>query len=175
MLNTVFLVVWNMISQSAVFFSWKFLADDFWLCIFASWCSRNHYLPGQPAPAPFLNTLKHFSSLPYVSFRTALGVFMNSGAGGLAARSANHKRRAPATAPAAAAELRIPAAGSSQRAVGCRPRRKSRPSGWSCANRTGSDGDGYVSLVRCIGSDKETCVSDEMSSPPCRLLANAVE
>lgn len=32
MLNTVFLVIWNMISQSAVvffFFSWKFLAGDF--------------------------------------------------------------------------------------------------------------------------------------------------
>lgn len=41
-----------MISQSAVFFSWKFLADDFWLCIFASQRSRSRYLPGQPAQVP---------------------------------------------------------------------------------------------------------------------------
>lgn len=59
-----FLVIWNMISQSAVFFSWKLLADDFWLCIFASRCSRNCYLPGQPVLAPFPNTPKCFSSPP---------------------------------------------------------------------------------------------------------------
>lgn len=45
-----FLVIWNMISQSAMFFSWKFLADDFWLCIFASRCSSKP-LPPWPARA----------------------------------------------------------------------------------------------------------------------------
>lgn len=153
MLNTVFLVIWNMISQSAVVFCWKFLADDFWLCIFASQHSRSRYLPGQPAQALFLSAPTHFSSWP--PHCSVLAAFPRGGTAGLGCRCSSccatvPPEQGPRRADTGAGHMLVArVAGAGHACAGDIPW---PGSGWRWCGRSSSRTRGYTTIEKLESS-----------------------